>query len=185
MVAREYHTGKLLRLWADELGPEPPFDIGAGSLFVAYYVSAEMGCFLSLNWQKPKRILDLYTEFLNLTNGVSTDKSQIAALAHFGLDSIRVQEKDEMRKLALRGGEYSEEERVALLDYCQSDVDSLFRLLPKLLPTIEYLPRAALRGRYMAAVAKMEFEGVPIDVELWGKVCRNWETIEDTLIEEI
>ena len=184
-VAREYRSGRLLRFWVDELGPEPPFDTGPDTLFVAYYASAEFGCFLSLGWPMPKRILDLFTEFRNFTNGLPTENTLIAALSYFGLDSIGASEKDEMRVLALRGGDYTPEEKVALLDYCQSDVDSLGRLLTRLLPTIEYLPRAAYRGRYMAAVARMEFEGTPIDLELLNKIRRNWETIEDALIREI
>src|SRR6516165_7763330 len=63
LVAKEYHSGRLLRLWADDLGSTPPFDVGPGSLFVAYYASAELGCFLSLGWPIPIRILDLFTEF--------------------------------------------------------------------------------------------------------------------------
>ena len=49
-----------------------------------------------------------------------------------------------MRQLALRGGPWTSEESAALLDYCQTDVDSLKRLLPKMLPSID-LPRALLR----------------------------------------
>ena len=57
-----------------------------------------------------------------------------------------------MRELALRGGSYSGEEKIALLDYCQTDVDSLVKLLPAMESMID-LPRALLRGRYMVAVA--------------------------------
>ena len=69
MVAKEFRTGRLIRLWVDELGAAPPFDVRQGVLFVAYYASAELGCFLSLGWSLPVRILDLFTEFRNLTNG--------------------------------------------------------------------------------------------------------------------
>ena len=50
-----------------------------------------------------------------------------------------------------------------ILDYCEGDVAALERLLPAMLPHID-LPRALFRGRYMAAAAAMEFNGVPIDV---------------------
>ena len=50
----------------------------------------------------------------------------------------------------MRGGPWSDDERKAMLDYCQEDVESLARLLPAMLPRID-LPRALLRGRYMAA----------------------------------
>ena len=67
LVAKEHLSGRLLRLWADAFGSTPPFDVGPESLFVAYYSSAELGCFLSLGWPIPVRILDLFTEFRNLT----------------------------------------------------------------------------------------------------------------------
>jgi len=75
-------------------------------------------------------------------------------------------------------------ERVALLDYCQSDVDALARLLPVMLPNID-LPRALLRGRYMAAVAHMERDGIPIDTESLGLLRRNWDVIKDRLIADV
>jgi DNA polymerase I len=90
-----------------------------------------------------------------------------------------------MRQQALRGGKYTAEEKAALLDYCQSDVEALSRLLPRILPHIEYLPRAVYRGRYMATVARMEHEGVPMDVELLVKLRNNWEAIQDRLIAEV
>src|SRR6516225_2821279 len=187
MVAKEFRSGRLIRLWADELGSASPIDVGQDALFVAYYATAELGCFLSLGWSMPARILDLFTEFRNLTNGTFslTGNSLLGALSHFGLDGIGAGEKDEMRQLALRGGYYTAEEKAALLDYCQSDVEALSRLLPKILPRIEYLPRSVHRGRYMAAVARMEHEGVPVDMELLVKLRNNWEAIQDKLIAEV
>ena len=71
-----------------------------------------------------------------------------------------------------------------LLDYCQSDVDAMARLLPVMWPRIDAL-RASIRGRYMAAVARMEWAGVPIDVAALAKVQTHWEAIQDRLIERI
>ncbi len=89
-----------------------------------------------------------------------------------------------MRELALRGGPYSSSERGALLDYCQSDVDALAKLLPVMLPKID-LPRALLRGRYMAAVARMEHTGVPIDTIPLNLMRRHWDGIQVQLIAEV
>ena len=68
----------------------------------------------------------------------------LGALAYYGLDAIEAAEKDAMRQLVMRGGPWSEAERKAILDYCQSDVDSLARLLPVMLPRID-LPRAIIQ----------------------------------------
>ena len=132
MVAREHHSGALVRLWADALNgmDRPPFDAGSRTLIVAYYASAEIGCYLQLGWPVPPRIL-ASAEFRCLTNGrlVTSGNGLLGALAHFGLQCVDAAEKDEMRHLALRGGVYTDAERGVLLDYCQSDADSLQRLL--------------------------------------------------------
>jgi DNA polymerase-1 len=183
MVARDLVSGETWRLWRDGFGPLPPFPIGPDALFVAYYASAELGCFRALGWPKPTNILDLFTEFRDRTNGLSTPAgaSLVGALTYFGLDSIGGQEKDEMRALILRGGPWSEQERAAILDYCATDIAALERLLPAMLPRLD-LPRALLRGRYMAAAAAMEWNGVPIDVSALTLLRERWTDIQDDLI---
>jgi DNA polymerase I len=108
----------------------------------------------------------------------------LGALAFYGLDGIGTIEKAEMRDLILRGGPWSQAERTAILDYCESDVAALARLLPAMLPLID-LPRSLLRGRYMAAIARMERNGVPIDTDTLGRLKRHWLDIQDRLIADI
>ena len=149
--------------------PEPPFPIDDDTLFVAYFASAEMGCFLELGWPVPTRILDLYTEFRNATNGIPLPGGRgcLGALSHHGIPAITAEQKTEERALVMRGGPWSTAERRRILDYCQTDVDPLGALLERMLPGILARPnglgQALLRGRYMAAVARMERTGVPID----------------------
>jgi hypothetical protein len=100
------------------------------------------------------------------------------------LDTFGAVEKDEMRALVMRGSPWTAEERAAVLDYCMSDVDALARLVPAMLPRID-LPRALLRGRYMSAAARMEHNGVPIDVPMLDKLRRYWVPIQEKLIERI
>jgi DNA polymerase I len=185
-VARELRSGRTFRVWRDEFGRMPPYSIGPDSLFVAYYASAEISCHLALGWPVPERVLDLFTEFRIHTNGLPTiaGGGLIGALTHFGLDAIGAQEKDEMRALILGGGPWSAAERDAITDYCESDVDALARLLPAMLPHID-LPRALLRGRYMAAVARMESVGVPIDTHTLKRLQEKWFDIQDCLIADI
>jgi DNA polymerase I len=186
MVAKELRTGQTWRLWRDEFGPAPPFPIGPDSLLVAYYASAELGCFRAPGWPKPANILDLFTEFRDRTNGLTTPAGAglVGALTYFGLDTIGAQEKDDLRKRILAGGPWSTSERAVILDYCGSDVAALERLLPAMLPCID-LPRALLRGRYMAAAAAMEWHGTPIDVPTLALLREDWERIQDDLIAEI
>ena len=186
LVAREFRSGRILRLWHDQFGSDPPYPVDEAILFVAYFASAEFSCHLALGWDLPLYTLDLYTEFRTLTNGNPTPcgRGLVGALAWYGLDSIGADEKDEMRDLAIRGGSYHHDERLALLNYCESDVDALVRLLPEMQPTIN-VPYALLRGRYMKAVAHMEHHGIPIDAPMLGCLRRQWSGIQDRLISQV
>ena len=82
------------------------------------------------------------------------------------------------------GGSVVRSRTCGILDYCQSDVDSMARLLPAMLPQID-LPRALLRGRYMAAAARMESVGIPIDMPALTKIRMHWDSIQDQLIARI
>ena len=89
-----------------------------------------------------------------------------------------------MRELALRGGPYTIAERLALLDYCQTDVDALVALLPEMASRIS-IDHALIRGRYMQAAARMESSGIPVDLPLLERLRANWESIQDKLIEDV
>src|SRR5271169_3378017 len=186
MVAKDLHSGQEWRLWRGEFDSAPPFPIGPDALFVAFYASAELGCFKALGWPKPANILVLFTEFRNRTNGLPTlaGSGLIGALTYFGLDTIGSAEKEEMRASILRGGPWSSSERESILNYCATDIDALERLLPAMLPRID-LPRALLRGRYMAAAAAMEFAGTPIDMTMLSLLRKRWDQIKNDLIRAI
>ena len=189
LVAWELRTGRKIRLWCDEFEATPPYPTDAGVLFVSYYAPAEINCHRSLGWPVPKRVLDLFTEFRNLTNGtkVIAGRGLLGALVHFGLDHISANEKTEMRDRFIKGENFSawsEQERLEGLDYCQSDVQALADLLPRMLPKID-LHGALVRGRYMTAASAMEYSGVPIDTEALDRLLANWTGIKDALIADI
>jgi DNA polymerase I len=186
LVAWELKSGRKIRHWRDQFGATSPYPTDPNVLFVAYYASAEISCHLALGWPVPQRVLDLFTEFRNHTNGTSTVSGAglLGALAHHGLDGIGTVEKDEMRQLVLRIGPWSLAERAAIIDYCEGDVAALARLLPVMLPNID-LPRALVRGRYMTAAARIERNGVPIDTVTLSRVKKHWLDIHDRLIADI
>lgn len=72
LVASELRSGREVRLWRDEFGAQPPYPTDSSSLFIAYYASAKIGCHLAIGWPVPERVLDLFTEFRNDTNGIPT-----------------------------------------------------------------------------------------------------------------
>ena len=197
LVARELRSGQLVRIWQTELQTKKaaPYPSGADVLFVAYFASAELGCHLALDWSLPVRILDLFAEFRVATNGRPTisGNSLIGALRAHGLDAMAGEEKRDMRHLIMSGGPWSHQQRQAILDYCQSDVDALARLLPAMLPGVLQRPggsdaalgQALLRGRYMAAVARMQHHGTPVDLAVLAPLRRHWQAIKGQLVQEI
>ena len=190
LVAKCLLTETGIRLWGGELA-RCPFTCSDDELFVAYYASAEASCFDVLGWRRPRRMLDLFAEFRRLTNGGGNAHGNglIGALLHFGLRTIGAEEKTAMRDLVMCGGPWTDIERRNILEYCESDIDALLRLLPALLRASNYSPadfgRALLRGRYMAAAGAVENFGIPIDILLLDRLTRHWEGIKRRLVQSI
>lgn len=188
MVAKEMVSGQTIRLWQDELKrlKLPPYPIGAESLFVAYYASAEFNCHLSLGWPLPENVLDLFAEFRCISNGraLPSGSGLLGALTYFGLSCMDVVEKDTMRDLIMSGGPWSEQEKLDIFDYCESDVIALEKLLQKLVPYLS-IPRSLLRGRYMKTAAQIEYNGIPIDTKSLTLFKNNWDSIQQQLIKKI
>ena len=190
MVAKCLITGRAIRLWGDGMSV-CPFDGTPDNLFIAYYASAEASCFDALGWPRPCRMLDLFTEFRCLTNGIGPDHGNglIGALLYYGLRTIGGEEKDAMRDLIMGGGPWSDDQAAQIVAYCESDVDALGVLLGAMLTALIDPPgrvgQALLRGRYMAAAAIVENNGVPVDVALWSQLVAHWARIKLGLINAV
>jgi DNA polymerase-1 len=185
MVVREWPSGNTRRYWQDEIYnmTSAPFPTGTSALFVAYYASAEMDCFQALEWPLPTHVLDLFTEFRCLTNGLplAHGNGLLGALMHYGLPTIGGEQKDAMRDLVLTGGPWDAAASEAILEYCESDVVALANLLSAMQGQLDW-PRALVRGRYMKAVSCIQMNGVPLDVATLTKVTAEWTAIQDQLI---
>jgi hypothetical protein len=107
----------------------------------------------------PESVLDLHAEFRCHMSGLLPpgDYGIEDALQHLGA-----------------GGEGT----------ADNPLDALRKLFETMIPEID-LPRALLRGRYSAAVARMEATGVPIDVESLELLRERWGSIRDMLIGEL
>ena len=188
MVVRKWPCSTTRRYWQTDLQgmAAPPFPTGSNALFVAYYASAELDCFHQLGWTPPVNVLDLFTEFRCLTNGLrlSHGSGLLGALLHFKLPSISGEQKDSMRDLVLTGGPWHELQQTEILDYCETDVVALAHLLSAMHEQIDW-PRALVRGRYMKAVSNIQMNGVPIDIDALELLKTNWIPIQDQLIADI
>lgn len=181
VVAHELWSGQWVRRWL-EGEDATPLDIGPNGCLVAYLASAEIGCYLALRWPTPSHVLDLFVEHKLATNGLPVFRHGLldALTWHEIGHAVGKLEKDEMRELAKRGGPYTDKEKQALLTYCETDVEALRRLTPKMLPQID-IDRALFRGLYMTEVAKMESVGVPVDAERLRKFIWRWPDLQAQL----
>ena len=147
VVAYELISGRRFRIFRGQFPRSPPLATGPDVLFVAYFSSAELGCYRALGWPMPERVLDLYVEFRWLTCGLAAPGAKlINVLAYFGSDTIGAEEKAALQEAIgsnTWSGRYTHEE---ILNYNETDVAALGRLLPAMLPHLD-LPRALLRGR--------------------------------------
>ena len=139
----------------------------------------------------PARILDLFTEFRNATNGIALPggRGLIGALSYHGIPAITKEQKTDDRDLVLRGGPWTTSERRRILDYGQSDVDQLTPLLERMLPRIRsrtnWFGHALLRRRYVAAAARMVRAGVPNDRRMLQRLRMHWGGIKRDLLAAI
>jgi DNA polymerase-1 len=135
-------------------------------------------------------VVDFFAEYRCVTNGSTNldgtpaESSLIAAMMHYGLDSMTVDQKGCMIDVILRGHPYSCDEQQSILEYCGQDVEALERLLDAMLPQIE-LPYAIFRGRYTKAVARMKFSGTPIDVITYHRLIGSWEELKGNLALDV
>jgi hypothetical protein len=183
----ERSTGSTRSIWRSDLGAAPPYRTDDRTLFVCFVANAELGCHLSLNWPLPKYVVDLNCEFRCIANGrtVPEGRGLLGALAYFGLDAAGSKLKEHMHTRIAKGWPFTTEEREEILRYGASDAAALVRLLPKMLP--DSLDIALHRGEFVAALARMEHRGVPIDMDIFGQLAdkRSWSYVRDAMVPAI
>jgi hypothetical protein len=185
-VFHDLKTGQTTRLWRNQLTDQLPYDGGPDTLVVAFVFNAEASCHLALGQPLPRNVLDLSAEFKCRVNGKGIPRKQqglIGALQYFGLSTIAAKRKDAMRDRIMRGWPFAAEEREQILAYCEEDVAALRLLLPELLAKID-LPLALHRGEAVAALARSEHLGVPIDMEIFAPLAdkKTWSGIRDAMV---
>ena len=186
VVGKELTTGIIKRYWLLDEQPERcPFDISMQSLYIAYFNTAEFCCHLALGWGLPKKTIDLFVEYRVRTNGrPGISNSLLSACSYFGVPTASDVYKDGMRDRILQGPPYTPTEKEDILNYCEEDVTATAKLYERMQSGIDH-PRALYRGQYMCAMARMEHNGTPIDVNTLNRLKDNWEPIKQELIKEV
>jgi DNA polymerase I len=161
LIATEARSRRQLELTRDQFPSTVPYRLDGRALFVGFECSRALGCHLALGWPMPCNILDLYAEFRCLTSGLDIKEHDLAgAISYFGLS----------------GSEQSHSRK--------SRANILGKLYQAMEPKID-IERALLRGRYMAAVARMEWTGIPIDKEMYAQFQDKRMSIQNQLIARV
>jgi DNA polymerase-1 len=193
LAAVEWHSGRTIELWMDDLAgmATAPINVGEHALFIAYATAAEVSFFIEQGWRIPHNILDLWTEFIMVTNGVlkrPQGKTRlIDAQTYYKQEAIAFEEKAEMRDLALRigaGGSYTMQDRAELQAYCMEDVQAMLRLVPAMREDLAkfHIREMLFRGRATIAQARIFNVGMPMDVAGLRAVADNREAICDRIV---
>ena len=210
-------TGETIEQFYRAGDPIPPCPIGLGAdtLLVAFAATAELTTMLALWGRMSARVLDLEIEWHHLNNeefrwkelkaeAKSAKDSEDGDLSPLGLLGVCAmhgiatrdqQHKDEMRRLILAAGPWTEADQRNILDYCGEDVWDTTALLAEMwarIPDAVYCRekidgiKAALhRGRSMTAFAWMEHIGIPLDVDLNARLSKHFQAIMEDLYVEI
>jgi hypothetical protein len=178
LVAFELRSGRIARYFAEDLRAlrASPLPDGPDVLYVGFTAQAEWGVYLALGWPLPHNIVDLLPEFRlqvnwalpkHLRNALLPYGTSLSgAMTYYGLPFMSESEKAIERGLIQRGGPWSGEEWTRIVGYCELDADGTARLFERMRMNID-LERALARGWNTKAVARMETQGVPLDVPMF------------------
>jgi DNA polymerase I len=197
VVAREVFSGREYRMFQGEFPDKPPYDTGPRTLFLTFVASAEYGTHIALGWPLMESMIDLHAEWRAQHNGLLTTGIQydlISVAQACGLQTSTKGHKKDMRNRILRGGPWSLGDREAILDYCASDIEPLWKVFETILPGIlsavpwrsaeDKLSYALIRGQYMATVACTEWNGILVDVPMLEIYRDNWDSIKQGVAEK-
>lgn len=175
----EFGSGRTIKLWADELGSQPPIDV-SNVILLAHNWGAEYSCFKKLGWPDPRYPIDTMIEADRLRIVADEPYRPTSLKALLAAEKIPpIIEKNEMRHLAMedrRSSDYSGEERRKLLDYCLQDTKALITIWPAIkqrILTYMHSEEAAFfwahqRARYVFCCTDMDLAGIPVNEELFN-----------------
>jgi hypothetical protein len=200
MYAYERRSGREISKWRDELLRLrcAPFDTGPRSVIFTYAANAELSNFLALSWLFPCHVIDLFIQMRALINGRSDIGNQhpglLAACAMFDIPTTtNTTYKEKMRALILSKNDvpddafadaFSAEERRAIMHYNRLDVTEGTLPLSSAIAAGIDVPYALYWGRYIAAVTRQEWCGLPVDRDfILGALSENWDPLRRHFIK--
>lgn len=107
---------------------------------------------------------------------------------------ISAEHKTRMRDRILAGGPYNEKDAKEILAYCTDDIvylpevlltcDKEIRRMAKV-SREQYFQYAYIRGEWAVRLAKIEAEGLPVNVQRLQRIAENYEAIHSTAIKHL
>ena len=195
LAAHEIISGRQISVWQDEMFgmKTPPFDTGPESCLIAYAAGAEALCFAALNWPRPRAVVDLFAEFILLTN-VSPNRETSKpppppklsdAMRHYRLPFMEGGEKDKWRDLAINPPDiWTRELQGGMSHYNAEDTDADRRLAMAMIDAghINW-KQAVWRGLASFEFGYIEHSGLLIDAPLY-RILTNREALRHRILAQ-
>jgi DNA polymerase I-like protein with 3'-5' exonuclease and polymerase domains len=196
LTASDLVTGQTRRVWFLENDPwcKFPFPIER-SLLVAHNVSAEASCLLAHGIKLPKYWYCTFVEELKFSNGLRvTGYTLVDCCKRFGIKTITEGYKEKMRNLILgKYPNYTDEEKHLIQQYNDTDVEMGEALFLNQLERAEkqnrnfkeFISQAIFHGRSKALCAKIERNGIPINMDLHNDLETYYPQVRKAEMEEL
>jgi len=192
---RSWTTGQTDSVWYQP-GVICPWAFDEAKLAVFYNAPADLRFFLAAGWKLPTNIIDLHAEYRRAVNGhfdaygkrVGQDEHKggpgrkfglLAAALHYGIGHRTGAEKRSMIARILEGPPYSEQEKDAIVRYNRNDIVDTENLFGAMLAAgdVENVGQALMRGDSTLGFAVRDMNGLPIDLDLFERLRKHWQTI--------
>jgi len=183
MLVVELRSGEEIYLQSDDLTMVKSLPFAhdyEDVLVVTFNADIDVGCMLTLGWDLPENVIDLFAEFRHQKNGLrEIDSYKFGdALLAYGVDRTFHGDRVFTQALTSAMEQLTSEQSI---DRYLSDLTALYLVMVDNLES----ERALFNGDYMKTVALIEFTGIPIDVENLKKLVNNWDAIKTDLVSTI
>jgi len=194
VACKDLKTGKVWKQWLIGRKPKFPYPL-QDTLFICHHAVAEVSCMLELGWGRPDYIWDTLVQEKKLYNGLYNDGySLLASCKRYQIKTITLELKNFWRKsIVEKYPNYTDKEVEGIIDYNESDVIENEKLFLAHLKEFEsrsknfkkIISQATFHGCSVGVSAKIERNGIPINLKLHKELSENFDEVKRLEIEEI
>jgi len=194
VTIKDLITGKIHDAWLVNKKFSFPFPLSK-SLLVGHYISAEVGCLLELGYGCPKYCIDTYVEEKKFYNGLKNGGyNLIESCKRYNIKTISHEIKDAKRDVIIENyPNYTPEQIEEIKKYNLSDVEINEKLFLEQLNKVvsnsynlkQWITQAIFHGRSMGLCAKIQRNGIPINMKLHNDLADNYEAVRKLEMQEL